>query len=64
MEQYEGLILGTDSETVCDLEDCPTSNDSGLDQGENTRDSEKWSLLRVYFLGRTHRIWLWILYGA
>lgn len=59
MERCEELILGTDSDTVSFV-----SKDSGMDQGENTGDSEKQSLFRVDSEGRNHRIWLWISHGA
>lgn len=64
MGRYEELILGTDSDTVSFLRLIHTRKDSGLDQGENTGDGEKWSLFRVDFEGRSHRIWRWISRGS
>lgn len=43
MGRYEGLILGTNSDTVSFIRLIHVSNDSGVDQDQNTGDSEKQS---------------------
>lgn len=63
MGRYEALILGTDSDTGSFVRLIHVSNDSGVDQDQNTGDSEKQSPFRVYSEGRSHRFWLWIPYG-